>query len=297
MGTATTMVDRLRLGDHVCWTVDDNRLAATARLAGAGIEAGQRIVYLTGSLQPTALLAGLDSLGVPVDQARRAGQLEVLPADRAYLADGSFDPDRGLETLAERIKDARTAGYHGLRLITDMSWALREQPGVERLTWFEAQANRLFMDGSALAVCLYDRRSFPTELLREVAGAHPATTPVRVDPDWTPLLRAARTTRPYGLRLFGEADLSNRQALAAMLDAVIAEQPGDAGPIVVDVSGLRFADAATAGLFIHAARAAAAGLHLTGCHGEVAVMVDRLGLTEVPALRITFDHAGEDEPA
>src|SRR5690242_10149209 len=123
VGTAT-MVERLRLGDHVCWTVDDNRLAATARLADAGIEAGQRIVYLTESLEPTALLAGLDSLGVPVDKARHSGQLQVLPAERAYLTGGAFDPDRMLDTLAEKIEDARVAGYAGLRLITDMSWAL-----------------------------------------------------------------------------------------------------------------------------------------------------------------------------
>ncbi len=294
MGTAA-MVDRLRLGDHVCWTVDDNRLAATAQLAGAGIEAGHRIVYLTESLQPPALLAGLESLGVPAERAQRSGQLKVLPAERAYLTGGSFDPDRTLATLGEQIEDADAAGYAGLRLITDMSWVLRDPGGVDRLTWYEAQTNRLFMDGRALGVCLYDRRSFPTELLRQVAGAHPATTPVRVDPEWMPLLRATRTSDRYGLRLFGEADLSNRQALAAMLDAVIAEQPQGAQPMLVDVSGLRFADAATAALLVRAARSAPAGLHLSGCRGEVALMVDRLGLSAVPGLRITYASPREEE--
>src|SRR5947209_1440086 len=242
------MVEQLRLGDHVCWTVDDNRAEALAGLAASGIDAGHRIVYLTGSLFPDALLAGLAAAGVPVQHAREQGQLQVLPAQPGCVPGGGFDPHRMLDTVADQIRRAHADGYPGLRLIADMAWAPHDPLGVEQLTWYEAQTNRLFMDGQALGVCLYDRRTFPKGLLREVAGAHPATTPARADVDWAPLLRVSRTIDGYGLRLFGEADLSNRQALTAVLHAVIVEHPDPARPVLVDVSGLRFADVGTAGL-------------------------------------------------
>ena len=60
-------------------------------------------------------------------------------------------------------------------------------------------------------------RHTPDELLREVAGAHPATTPVRVDPDWTPLLRA--DLMPYGgLKASGLGKEGPRSAVAEMTD-------------------------------------------------------------------------------
>ena len=56
-----------------------------------------------------------------------------------------------------------------------------------------------------------------------------------------PLLRAVRTTDPIGLRLEGEADLSNRHALEAVTNHLIEDAPGT---LTIDVTALRFADLA-----------------------------------------------------
>ena len=79
-----------------------------------------------------------------------------------------------LDSLAGHIEQAATDGFAGLRLVGDMTWALGKPAGVEHLAAYEAQVNQLYMDGRALGVCLYDRHAFGSDLLQQVAYAHPA---------------------------------------------------------------------------------------------------------------------------
>src|SRR5689334_13680768 len=89
---SASVIDQLRLGDHVCWAFDgdDQRLAAMARFVAAGVRDGQKVLYLTESLLPLAVRAGLHSNGVEVDGALASGQLEIRTADETYLARGRF---------------------------------------------------------------------------------------------------------------------------------------------------------------------------------------------------------------
>jgi anti-anti-sigma regulatory factor len=121
-----------------------------------------------------------------------------------------------------------------------------------------------------------------------VGCAHPVTFhPGRGDAGWSAVLRIQRSSDPYGLRLIGESDLSNRQAMAAALDAVLRQQPDPAVPIVIDVRDLRFADAATGVLLGRLARRAPAGIHLTECSTALETVLERLGFTRLPAIRLT----------
>lgn len=285
------MVEQLQFGDHVCVFVDgtDDRLDVMARSVAAGLDAGDKIMMFTEALLPVAVLAGLEARDVPVQPARRTGQMQVLPAREAYLPAGRFEPERTLDTLVGHIDQAVAEGYRGLRLVGDMAWALDEPAGVDQLAGYEARINQLYMDCRALGTCLYDRHAFDTDLLRQVACAHPATSATgrSGETGWEALLRMRRTSDPYGLRLIGEVDLSNRQALATALDAVRDQQPDPAVPITIDVAGLRFVDAATAVLLGRLALRAPAGVHLTGCHGAVEMALDQLGVTQLARMRLT----------
>ncbi|WP_186316098.1 STAS domain-containing protein [Catellatospora sichuanensis] len=130
------------------------------------------------------------------------------------------------------------------------------------------------------------------EAQRQVTHAHPASTGSSAEAGWSPLLRIRRTRHPYGLRLTGEADLSNQQALAAALDAVLDRQPDPAAPILIDIAGLWFADAATATLLGQLALRAPAGVHLAGAQPAVETVLDRLGLTQLSKIRLTHAKPG-----
>jgi hypothetical protein len=229
------LASRLELGDHICWTYADDsaRQDALAQVASAGRAAGHKVLSFTGAV-----------------------------ARATYVPDGTFDPYRTLETCAQLVDETRD---QGLSIVADMSWAAAHPRGVDRLAWYEAEATRFYAAGTALAVCLYDRRLFTDEQVRDVCCAHPGTAWGHDDPgdEWLPLLRIRRLDRPRALRLIGEADLTNRRALAAVLER---ERPS-----YVDVSRLRFADAA-AGALIRST-----GAHVEGARGSVALVLSHFG--------------------
>ncbi|PWU51013.1 hypothetical protein DLJ46_05845 [Micromonospora globispora] len=264
--TAPTVVDQVNLGDHVCWTHDDESeaLDAVGRFAATGLRLGHKVICFTNASTPQAVRTHLEAAGVPTEMAVAAGQLRIQPAVEHYLTGRRLVPQPLLAALVEEVTRAQREGYSGLRLAGDMAWVVGSGTTLDDLCRYEAHANRLFVDGQVAGMCLYDRRLFPAEQLRAVAAAHPATAGPQADRNWTPLLRAYRTTDPPGLRLVGQVDRSNREAFAALLSGLTREAPADR-PVVVDVSELSFADVGAAAALARADRDASGGVRLVGC--------------------------------
>ncbi|GAA4591032.1 anti-anti-sigma factor [Actinoplanes octamycinicus] len=256
-------LDQLSPGDHACLVFDDEPLRArsVAAYIRAGLRQHHRILYHGQSAERLpAVLAGQ---GVNVTAALDSGQLTLAGPVRG----GFFDAEASLATLRGEADKARAAGYRGMRGIGDMSWA-RRLDGVDQLSWYEAQVNRVFADGYAMGICLYDRRLFSEPELRRLTLSHPATITGTTDPARVPLLRGVRTREPLGLSLEGEADLSNREALRAMVEHLIEEQaPG--APLTLDLSGLRFADSAAARILLGPAAAGTHRLRIVGATEQV----------------------------
>jgi anti-anti-sigma regulatory factor len=282
-------VDDLQLGDHVCWTVRDDEqcVELAARSITAGLREGHRVTFLAESLLPAALLAALAARGVATADSLGSGQLQVSVARDTFLPAGRFDPVATIELLAGQITEARDEGWAGLRLVGDMGWAMGTVPGVEHLEWYEAQVNPLCVAGGALAICVYDRRLFSGDELRSAASAHTASTTVAAGAEWEQLLRIRRIFDPPGLRLIGEADLSNRRALASVLTTLI-DQPADRDrPLVIDIGELRFADGAAASLMVRAAAASPTGMRIIGCSPALARLLDLVGAGAVAQLTVS----------
>lgn len=283
--TASAMVDRIHLGDHVCWAHDDEAeaLDAVGRFIATGLRLGHKIIFSADAASPRAARAHLEAAGVPTEAAVASGQLRIQPAAESYLAAGRLAPQAMLDSLAEEIVGARREGYPGLRLAGEMGWVSRSDTTIDDLRWYEAQTTRLFLDGRVAEMCLYDRRDFPAEQLRAVAAAHPATAGPQAGEAWTPLLRAFRTTDPRGLRLVGQVDQSNREAFTAVLADVTGRAPTDR-PAVLDVSELSFADVRAACALVRAERSAR--VRLVGCRPALSRLLDLLGESdpvELPA--------------
>ncbi|MEH0827752.1 MULTISPECIES: MEDS domain-containing protein [unclassified Micromonospora] len=274
--TASAVVDQLHLGDHVCWVDDDDSgggLHAAGRFVAGGLRLGHKVVWFTDAVPPAAVRAHLDGSGVPTQAAVADGQLRIVPAVESYAAGGRFTPDEMIGNLTTEILRARREERPGVRVVGDMGWAVRQGASVADLVRYEAEVNRLFLDGEAAAMCLYDRRLFPTDYLLPATAAHPATVGPNAGRAWAPMLRAYRTRNPHGLRLVGEVDRSNRGAFTAMLDHVAG--PGtNQRAAVLDVSELRFADAGAASALARARRNAPSGLRLVGCRPALRRLLD-----------------------
>ncbi|GHJ16783.1 MEDS domain-containing protein [Micromonospora sp. AKA38] len=262
--TATTVVDQVDLGDHVCWIHDDDSdaLEAVGRFAAAGLRRGHKVVCFTETSTPQAVRLRVDAVGVPTEAAVAAGQLRILPALDAFPGAGRPTPAALADTVRREVDRARHEGYPGVRLSGDMAWVLRSGVSLDELRRYEQALAPLFPDGRVAGLCLYDRRRFPAEQLRLLTAAHPGTAGPLTPRTWSPLLRAYRTGDPPGLRLVGQVDRSNRDAFVALLGELTAL----AGPApVLDLTELSFADAGAATELARAGRASRTGIRLVGC--------------------------------
>lgn len=165
----------LKIHDHACLiyeTLADQHATMVPYLR-MGLERGERCIYLGEESAIRGLLEKLSHGGVPVDDVRQRGRLGVIANRESYLAGGAFDPDRMLAFVARATAEAKAEGYTGLRIAGDLGWALDGPPGTGRLMEYEARVNRFFPEHDCLAVCLYPRKGFPPEMLREVIRTHP----------------------------------------------------------------------------------------------------------------------------
>jgi hypothetical protein len=160
-------VSRMLPGDHAYLaygTAADRRSALHAYLK-AGIDAGQRVAYLSGELPDDSedwLCAGDAAL----HRCVASGQLLLVGAGAAVYGGPSggprVDPDRTMTCLQVMADEARTDGYPALRLAAEGSY-LTEGLEPERIVAFERELNRLVEANRMLALCVYP-----------VAGRHDA---------------------------------------------------------------------------------------------------------------------------
>ena len=231
-----TTTAELQLGDHVClpFGTDEQLESHISDFTAVGLTDRQQVMIFTQAVTLADMAGWLRRQDRAFAAALETGQLQVHCPDDVHLSGGYFDQHRMMAIFAQATDQAYAEGYHGLRVTVDMTWALRDVPGVEQLFDFEAAANRLFTDRRLIGVCAYDRRRFDTASVERACAAHPITPGLS-------MLRCAELPDP-GLALEGEADIANRNALAALLGCL---PDADA---TLDLTGLTFADAASLGL-------------------------------------------------
>ncbi|MFI5956358.1 MEDS domain-containing protein [Cryptosporangium sp. NPDC051539] len=277
--------DSFDLGDHICvlTSTAEQRLATMLAVAADGLAGGQMVMVLSVSPPPAAveevLTERIDGAAAGLD----SGQLQVLPARELYLADHRFNP-RVFEAMAGAIDGALAAGYSGLRVAADMTWAVSPSVDTAGLADYEAAVNALALDGRAFGACLYERRGMDPGLMRSIIQSHPATTR---HPPVAPQLRMRRTYRPYGIAFHGEADISNRNAVQSALNATLDARPDNCSELVLDVSELHFADVSVAAAVSSLATRTSGLVRIVGCHGVVALLFQHLGLNDTSGVKVS----------
>lgn len=281
-------VEALRPGDHACLTFSDaeERLDIVAAFVRDGLARGDQVRCFTDAVAPEALSAELAARGVRAHDQRRPGQLAILGTDQSWLAHGTPDATAMIDALGASLDDATRAGYGGLRVTADMSWATRPLAAVDQLVVFESEVARLFADGRLTAICQYDRQSFDAVTLAFAANGHPRTVAATVYHE-DPVLRVCRQHSPPGIRVAGEIDYTRADVLSQALgEALRLDHDLD-----VNLVQLRFMDAAVASRVVHAALSLPAGRRMTvRCDGTVYQMLRLAGAHEVTGLRVLRNH-------
>lgn len=137
---AGATLDRHR---HVCafFHTPDEEYRVLMPFIVEGFARGEKGFHIVGPRERDEHRDRLREASVPVDDAERAGQLEVRLWEEAYLRDGRFDQERMLALIEEVLQGGAAAGYPLTRLVAHMEWALEDRPGVDDLVEYETRLN------------------------------------------------------------------------------------------------------------------------------------------------------------
>lgn len=203
-GPVVSGIDEIGLlpGSHVCafYRGDSDRDRLLSGYFGAGLSAGDKCVCVVDSRNTAEWLRALPhSCGsqIPGD-----GQLDVHLPESSYLAGGEFTTGDMLTFWIDHILRATADGYSFCRLAGEMTWALRDAPGVEHLVGYESELNRVTASHPVTVLCLYDLDRFSGEVVVNIVMTHPQVlvqgilieNPYYVGPD--EFLRLADQERP-----------------------------------------------------------------------------------------------------
>lgn len=161
-------------GDHVCVFYPSlaERNEILIPYLREGLKAGDKCICVVDADEPDSVLA---ALGPDVDLGGRLSrqQLEVQRSQDTYLSGGGFSTDAMLEFWDRAIGGAFERGFNFARAAGEMTWALRQLPGVAELMGYESLLNLFLPRYPQVILCFYALDQFSGELLVDVLKTHP----------------------------------------------------------------------------------------------------------------------------
>ncbi|MBN2637452.1 MAG: MEDS domain-containing protein [Bacteroidales bacterium] len=160
---------------HVCLIYDDDeqRRKIVSEYLSTGLQQGEVVRYFSDKTPTATVKYWLNDLGIDVEQAERNGSLGIYEAEKAYCPEGHFEPETMINNSLKRYDIAEAAGYKGSRACGEMSWALRDIPGTDRLIEYEVLLNTVDTSFPHSGMCQYDSRLFDGKTLLKVLQVHP----------------------------------------------------------------------------------------------------------------------------
>jgi hypothetical protein len=161
-------------GDHVCVFYPGlaERNEILIPYLRAGLQAGDKCVCVVDADEPDDVVS---ALGPDVDLGGRLGrqQLEVQRSQDTYLKGGAFSTEAMLEFWDREVGSAVEGGFSFARAAGEMTWALRQLPGVDELIGYESRLNQFLPRYPQVILCFYELDMFSGELLVDVLKTHP----------------------------------------------------------------------------------------------------------------------------
>jgi hypothetical protein len=134
-------VSELTPDDHACLLspASSERARLVAGSPWQGIARGERVLYLADDGVPCGLRARLQHHGVDVHALEARRRLDVGDARSTYCSGGRFCAETMFRRFQGELRDARAAGWSGLRVCGDTGWLTgsRRRAPVERFLDYE----------------------------------------------------------------------------------------------------------------------------------------------------------------
>jgi hypothetical protein len=166
---------QVKPGDHICafYVGLEERDQVLLPYLREGLLAGDKVICVVDASEPSEVLASMGP-DIDVDGCIASQQFELRPSSEAYLPEGSFSTGDMLEFWNASVGAALgEGGYTFARAVGEMTWALRDAPGVEELVGYESELNRFMLKYPQLILCLYDLKRFGGGIVVDMLKTHP----------------------------------------------------------------------------------------------------------------------------
>lgn len=161
--------------DHLCLVYEshEEQVAAFVPFIRAGLVQNDKCIYLTDDSDASWVISRLGANDFPIDEYLKSGAFSIIGTRDAYLKDGLFDLEAIMSFWDGQIKAAVEAGYRCVRATGEMTWALRDFPGCDRLLEYESRVNSVLPSAKLIGLCQYDRKRFDPAFIQRVIHTHP----------------------------------------------------------------------------------------------------------------------------
>jgi hypothetical protein len=159
-------------GTHICYLYSDEeeRRRFMSAYVSSGIGEHESVTYVVDTGLDT-LDHAIEELGIATPPQQQ-DQFTVAPAMDVYCPCGRFVPEYVLNHIRELCANV-PAELAGARATAEMTWALNDIPGVERLIEYEAKINDVLKTHPLTTLCQYDTRKFSGGMIFELLNVHP----------------------------------------------------------------------------------------------------------------------------
>jgi len=170
-----TALERLGPHDHLCsiYESPEDHYAVAIPFIRIGLDRGEKCIYIADDGTVGDVRQAMESEGIDVDRATASKALVLATKEQAYLEHGSFDPDWMFTFWKEATQLAMSEGFSALRATGETEWVLRGGRGLDRWMEYESRLTHTLSESNCSALCQYNRRLFPPELILDVIRTHP----------------------------------------------------------------------------------------------------------------------------
>jgi hypothetical protein len=161
--------------NHLCLIYDDEeqRRKIVSKYVSAGLTQGELVRYVTDMTAPEKIRSWVLEMGVELPEIEKNEPFGIFQAESWYCPSGRFDPQKLIDGMVPRYHQVEQAGYKGSRVCGEMTWALRDLPGSDRLLEYEVLLNTVTEAFPHVGMCMYDANLFDGATLFKVLQVHP----------------------------------------------------------------------------------------------------------------------------
>jgi len=168
-------LEQLGPHDHFCsiYESPEEHYAVAIPFMQIGLDRGEKCIYIADDGTVGDVREAMHAEGIDVDRAIASNALVLSTKEQAYLEHGSFRPDWMFSFWKEATELAMSEGFSALRATGETEWVLRGGRGLERWMEYESRLTHTLSENNCSALCQYNRRLFPPELILDVIRTHP----------------------------------------------------------------------------------------------------------------------------